>query len=162
MFKGTNLGTVRVLRTMLIALPMCMGAIAGTATAASLNINPASVPANYTGTITLSITGLANGQTVLVDTFLDLNGNGAIDGSDMLVQSFPVTDGPALKIGGVRNVNVPGDEDGVADGNIRAVLNFRALAETTKGVAKFVYKASPATSGFTRKGGSCALCFSSG
>jgi len=117
--------------------------------AASLTITPSSIPGNYTGTVTLDITGLTTGQTVLVETFLDINGNGAIDGSDMLVQSFQVTDGQALSIGGVRNTNVPGDEDGVTDQKIRAVLNFPLLAEANKGVAKYVYRASPATSGFT-------------
>jgi Carboxypeptidase regulatory-like domain len=116
--------------------------------AATLSITPASVAANYTGTIALDITGLASGQTVLVETFLDINGNGTIDAGDMLVQSFQVTDGQALSIGGVRNSNVPGDEDGLADGKIHTLLNFPALA-AAKSVANFIYKVSPTTSGFT-------------
>ena len=117
--------------------------------AASLAITPASVAADYSGTITLSITGLTSGQTVLVETFLDTNGNGAIDSGEMLVQSVQVADGQAPAIGGVRNSNVPGDEDGASDGKIRAVLNFQALAEANKSVAKYVYKASPASGSFT-------------
>jgi len=119
------------------------------ALAVGLTITPPSVAANSTGTITLNITGVASGQTVRVETFLDTNGNGSIDAGEMLVQSFQVTDGQALFIGGVRNTNVPGDEDGTADQKIRAVLNFPALAEAARGVAKYVYKVSPVTGGFT-------------
>ncbi|MFI5398904.1 MAG: hypothetical protein ACHQ9S_25520 [Candidatus Binatia bacterium] len=121
---------------------------AGTALAASLTITPTSVAANYTGTIALDITGLTTGQTVLVETFFDINGNGTIGAGDILVQSFQVTDGQALTIDRVRNTNVPGDEDGLADGAIHTLLNFAAW-NVTKSVAKCIYQVSPATSGFT-------------
>jgi len=126
---------------------------AGTALAASLTITPTSVAANYTGTIALDITGLASGQTVLVETFLDINGNGTIDSGDLLVQSFQVTDGQALTIGGVRDTNVPGDEDGLADGKIHTLLNFarsgHGFDAATMSVAKFIYQVSPVTAAFT-------------
>ncbi len=41
MLKERNLGTVRALRTMLVALPICTGAMAETAAATSLNVNHA-------------------------------------------------------------------------------------------------------------------------
>jgi len=134
--------------TALLVTCASLGMTAGTALAASLAITPPSVAASYTGTIALDITGLATGQTVLVETFLDINGNGTIDTGDILVQSFQVTDGQALSIDGVRNTNVPGDEDGAANGKIHTLLNFAAFS-VTKSVAKFVYRVSPATSGFT-------------
>jgi hypothetical protein len=111
--------------------------------AASLTISPTTVAANYSGAITLNVTGLTTGQTVRVETFLDTNGNGGVDSGEMLLQSFEVTDGQALSIGGVRNVNVPGDEDGQANDKIRAVLNFRALAEVLMLAPNQVYKVSP-------------------
>jgi hypothetical protein len=141
-------GAIKSFTALLIACAG-LGITAGTAVGASLTITPSTVATDYTGLITLDITGLASGQTVMVETFLDTNGNGMVDTGEMLVQSFQLTDGQALSIGGVRNPNVPGDEDGAADQKIRALLNFAALAEANRGVAQFVYKVSPVTSGFT-------------
>jgi hypothetical protein len=151
--EKSNPGRWGVALAALVALSICTAAMAGVADAAGLTITPVSVAANYTGTIALDITGLATGQTVLVETFLDINGNGTIDTGDLLVQSFQVTDGQALTIGGVRNTNVPGDEDGLADGKIHTLLNFarsgNGFDAVTTSVAKFIYQVSPATSGFT-------------
>ncbi len=119
-----------------------------TANAAGLSVAPSSVAANYAGAITLDISGLASGQAVRVEEFLDTNENGAIDGGELLVQGFTVTDGQTAIIGGVRNRNVPADDDGVADGEIRAVLNFQIQAEANQAVANFVYRVSPVTTGF--------------
>jgi hypothetical protein len=134
--------------TTFATLLVAFAGLAGKAMAASLAITPSSVAADYRDTITLDINGLLSAQTVLVEAFLDIDGNGRIDSGDTLVQSFKVTDGQALAIGGVRNLNVPGDEDGLANGTIRAVLNFPALAEANKAVARFVYRVSPVTNGF--------------
>ena len=135
--------------TSLTALLVACGSLcmtAGTALGVSLTITPSSVPLDYAGVVTLNITGLATGQTVLVEGFLDANRNGAIDAGEILVQSFQVTDGQAFSIGGVRNTSVPGDDDDAADGTIHTALNF--FAETNHAVAKFAYKVSPTTSGF--------------
>jgi hypothetical protein len=111
--------------------------------AVSLDLSPGSVTADYSGTITLNITGLTTGQAVRVETFVDGNGNGAVDSGDMLMQSFEVIDGQAPSIGGVRNINVPGDEDGHINNQIRTVLNFRALAEVLTFAPSQVYQVSP-------------------
>jgi hypothetical protein len=89
-------GRWRVALAALVALPICTAAMPGAAGAAILTITPPSVAADYRKTIALDITGPASGQTVLVETFLDINGNGTIDDGDILVQSFQVTDGQAL------------------------------------------------------------------
>ncbi len=47
------------------------------------------------GSVTLQISGLTAGDTVVVQKFLDLNTNGVIDASDYLVQQFNLTDGQA-------------------------------------------------------------------
>lgn len=112
-----------------------------------VNVSPNSVNSEYTGQINLTITGLANGQTVVVEKFVDANGNDAADNSDLLVQSFRATDGQVTGIGGVRNSNVPGDDDGAADGQIHTALSFR-LHEVDRGVGKFIYRVSPVASGF--------------
>ncbi len=115
---------------------------------AGLTITPASITNEYSGTITLNITGLPNGQTVLVEKFADVNGNGAIDSNDLLTQSLRLTDGQALTIGGVRDSNVPGDEDGAANGQIRTVLDFQTLSETNRAIGTFIYQVSSPSGGF--------------
>ena len=82
--------------------------------AVGFTLNPSSVSNTYGGTITLQVTGLTNTETVVVQTFLDANTNGVIDGADLLVQQFSLTDGQASVIGGVTNFNVPGDSDPTA------------------------------------------------
>src|SRR5690242_20218805 len=60
------------------------------AATATISVTPSTVSNLYSGNITLQITGtgLTNGETVLVERFLDLNANGAIDAGEPLVQSF--------------------------------------------------------------------------
>src|SRR5687768_18299753 len=43
-------------------------------------------------------------------------------------------------IGGIRNVNVPGDEDGSTNGQIRASLIFPAEGESGRAAGKFLYR----------------------
>ena len=69
--------------------------------AVGLTLNPSSVSNTYSGVITLQVTGLTAGDTVVVQKFLDANTNGVIDGADLLVQQFNLTDGQASVIGGV-------------------------------------------------------------
>src|SRR2546430_15534360 len=67
--------------------------------AVGLTLNPPSVSNTYSGTITLQVTGLTSGETVVVQKFLDANTNGVIDGADLLMQQFNLTDGQASVIG---------------------------------------------------------------
>ena len=77
------------------------------------------------GTVTLQITGLTNGETVLVNKYFDANTNGVIDTNDWLLQSFSLTDGKAnMVIGGVTNINMPFDST-PRDGKITAPLMFK-------------------------------------
>src|SRR5580765_3570132 len=103
---------------------------------ASLNVAPSSITNDFLGTIVLSITGLTVGETVVVEQYMDANGNGLIDtGWESMVRSFTVTDGRVLSIGGVRNVNVPGDEDGSTNGQIRVDLVYPGANETLSRIA---------------------------
>ena len=93
--------------------------------AVTFTVSPAAVSNSYNGPITLQINGLASGDTVVVQKFLDLNTNGIVDSTDWLAQQFNLTDGqPGMVIGGVTNFNVPGDSAATA-GQITAKLNFR-------------------------------------
>jgi hypothetical protein len=89
--------------------------------AVGFSISPSIITNDYVGEITLNITNLTPGQTVTVGIYSDLNGNGVIATNDPLTRSFPLTDGQVPLVAGVRNLNVPGDEDGLTNGQIRAV-----------------------------------------
>jgi hypothetical protein len=143
---------IRALITFLAALLLAIAASAGlpaVANAVGLVVTPASVSADYSGTITLNITGVVSGQTVVVEQFLDPDGDGLVGPEDKLLLRFTVTDGQRSLIGGQRNINVPGDEDLSEDGNIQTVLNFKALPEANRFSAHFIYRVSPVSGGFT-------------
>jgi hypothetical protein len=109
---------------LLLAVAACQQ-LESTAAAVAFSVTPSVVSNTYNGTITLQVTGLTNGETVVVQKFLDANTNGVVDASDWLVQQFSLTDGQAgMAIGGIVNSNVPGDTDATA-GQITAQLNFQ-------------------------------------
>jgi hypothetical protein len=114
------------MKTKIQILLLTLACLAGSVRAAvTFNLTPATVSNTYGGIITLQVTGLTNGETVVVQKFLDVNGNGAVDAGDWLVQQFDLTDGqPGMAIGGITNLNVPGDTD-TTPGQITAQLFFR-------------------------------------
>jgi hypothetical protein len=117
--------------------------------AVTFTVTPTVVSNTYNGVIKLQVKGLNTGETVVVQEFMDLNGNGVIDAGDWLVQQFQLTDGQAgMVIGGIVNSNVPGDADSTA-GQIAAQLNFNNgdLAQLFSG--KYLYKLSSPTGRFT-------------
>src|SRR5437879_4153203 len=87
---------------------VCLGWLP--ARGASVSITPSSLTNDFRGTLALNITGLATGASVAVEQYMDANGNGVIEpAQDALVRAFTVRDGGVPLIGGVRNLNVPGD-----------------------------------------------------
>lgn len=97
---------------------------ASAAQAAGLAIAPSAITNDLLGKISFTITGLSPGQSVLLEAYADLNLNGTIDASEPLVQGGRLTDGLLPSVGGVRNLNVPGDEDGAVNGQIRMDLQY--------------------------------------
>ena len=92
--------------------------------AITLSITPSSISNTYSGKITLVVGGLPSGGSAVVQKYLDHNANGVVDAGDMLFQQFTVTDGQwGMVIGGVTNINVPGDSDTTA-GQITCKLHF--------------------------------------
>ncbi|HKI68047.1 MAG TPA: hypothetical protein VKA67_00545, partial [Verrucomicrobiae bacterium] len=120
----------------------------------AFTVTPSAVSNTYQGPITLQVTGLTGGGPVVVQKFLDLNANGTVDATDMLVQQFTLTDGQAgMVIGGVTNFNVPGDSDTIA-GQITAKLRFPNGDFVQSIVGKYLIKVSgnftpPLTNDFT-------------
>jgi len=107
------------------------------------------VPDDYQGKITLDIRGVPSGADLRVEKFCDLDGNGRVDSTDWLLQGFVVTDGHLPVIGGVRNLNVAGDEDGIQNGQVRAEMLMPGVAPISgRAVGRFVYRVSGIAGGF--------------
>jgi hypothetical protein len=98
--------------------------LATTTQAATFTITPSTITNDYVGEVTLTISGLSPGQTITVGVYPDLNGNGTIETNEPLIWSFPLTDGQVPLVGGIRNLNVPGDDDGLANGTIQSVIHI--------------------------------------
>ena len=112
---------------------------------ATLNITPSAVSNTYNGTITLQVGGLTNGETVIVQKFLDANGNGVVDAGDILWQQFNLTDGQASVYHdgttAVTNLNTPGDTD-TTPGQITAALNLPVSGFEQTLVGSYLYVVS--------------------
>jgi hypothetical protein len=125
-------------------LPVAQNLSAGV----TFSVTPATVSNTYSGTITLQIGGLTNGETVVIQKYVDLNGNGVIDAGEWLGQQFNLTDGQAgMVIGGVTNFNVPGDGNTNA-GQITATLSFNNGDFSQNISAKYLFKLSSPTGSF--------------
>jgi hypothetical protein len=133
---------ILVLSGMLVSLSIPVGA-------ATFVISPSTVPNLSLGAISLQIGGLTNGESVLIERFLDSNGNGVIDAGEPLVQSFTLTDGRVASIGGVRNRNIPGDDDLLSNGQISSALNFQAGPEFSRGSSTQLLRMSSPTGRFS-------------
>src|SRR3954452_24549697 len=118
--------------------------------AVGLTVSPASITNDYVGKVTLTITGLSVGKTVLVERLSDINGNGIVDAAtDTLVRTFTVTDGQLPVIGGLRNLNVPGDDDGATNGTIQVNIDSPGIDNVFGGAGgSFIYRVSDPASGF--------------
>src|SRR2546425_641069 len=116
--------------------------------AVALTLNPSTISNTYSGSISLQITGLMNGETVLLERFIDANANAIIDSGELLVQSFDVTDGRLTVFGGVRDTNIAGDENGITNGLINTLVYFSASPEFGRGVGSYVFRVSSPTARF--------------
>lgn len=88
--------------------------------AISVVLTPTAITNDYVGKITLNMAGLAPGQTIRVEQFSDVNADGQVNPGEWLVRSFLATDGQQALLAGVANLNMAGDSDGQANGQIRA------------------------------------------
>ncbi len=137
-----------VLEISLAALLLLAGV--GVNAAVTFSVSPAAITNDFTGVVTFTIGGLTSGKAVLLERFADFNGNSVVDSGDVLLRGFVVTDGQVPLIGGVRNPNVPGDDDGATNSQIRVDLPFPGLDPSIGAAAgSFVWRVSDPQSGFT-------------
>jgi hypothetical protein len=122
------------------SLALLAGLVGSVNATPAFTITPSAVSNTYSGKLTLLVTGLTNGESVVVQKYLDLNGNGVVDAGDRLMQQYTLTDGQlGMVIGGVTNFNVPGDYD-TTTGQITAKMFFADgdFAQTIVGNYLFV------------------------
>jgi len=114
--------------------------------AATVVVNPPTVQNDTETQVTLTVSGLAAGQSVAVDRHVDVNTNGTIDAGEPVVQHFVLTDGQVPLIGGQRNINVPGDDNLAVDGTIQAQFPYPGVASLERIAAPYLYRVSDPSS----------------
>jgi hypothetical protein len=121
---------------------LLLGAWTLHATPLSITVSPTTITNDFVGTIQLSISNLSSaGAMVRVDRFLDATSNGIVVANDFLVQSFYVTDGQEPLFDGVRNSNVPGDNDGLANQIIQCGVPYPSVNPTLSHVSgQYIYR----------------------
>src|SRR5229473_2287223 len=106
------------------------------ASAVSFSISPQVVSNNFQGIVTQTVNGiLSAGKTFRFEKYLDVNSNNLIDSQDLLIQSYAVMDGQLPLIGGVRNLNAPGDDDGLTNGPVQVRLFYPSVDGTADHIA---------------------------
>ncbi len=126
----------------LVKAAFFLGLTSGFSTlAATFAVSPSVISNTYPGVVTLSISGLTNGETVVVRKFADVNTNGVIDAADWPIQQFSLTDGYIPVIGGMTNFNMPFDWT-PTDGAITSQLNLQIQGIAQQFVGGFLYKLS--------------------
>ncbi len=137
-----KLSVVTTLMAMLLGLT-------GTAFAQqTMSISPSVISNSYPGFLTLQIGGLTNGETVNVQTYLDLNSNGVVDAGEPMLDAFSITDNGSNGVAGtVTNVNIPIDHN-PAGGAITATLNVAPPLTLANIVGQQIYQVSSPTARF--------------
>jgi hypothetical protein len=146
MEKSTRFSFLPAWRWILPMLAFLLGnAVSG---APAFSVTPSTMADNNLGTLTLQISGLQAGETVYVGKYLDANGNGAPDAGDSFIQGFALTDGQAITVGGVTNINIPYDSNATA-GTITAKLNLKNSGIEQQFVGKYLYMVISSTGRFS-------------
>ena len=135
-------------RLLLLSIFLAAFATAPVQAAVNFTLSESAVSNMFTGTLSLQVTGLTNGEPVVLQKFIDANGNGAVDAGEALMGQFKITEGQVTRIGGVRNKNVPGDADETADGTINETFDFSDPKDFAHHVANYVFRVSSPSGNF--------------
>lgn len=104
----------------------------------TVSVSPNTFTDDYAGLLSLKVNGVAFGQPVLFEKFLDANGSGVIDDGDLLCQSISITDGAAFSVAGIPFPAVPGDEDYQTNGQIFAAFDYRSQSDLNRLTAGYI------------------------
>jgi hypothetical protein len=128
--------------------------------AVTFTVTPTAVSNTYNGAITLQVTGLASGDTVFVQKFLDASRNGVVDAGDLMIQAFKLTDGHAAVFQdgttSVTNMNVHGDMDSTP-GQITDPINLAMSGFEQTIVANYLIVLSSPSGNFSPQTNSFAV-----
>ena len=116
--------------------------------AVSATLTPSTISSADTTPVVLQVTGLDTGGSVIVERFVDADANGVVDEGEFFAERFEDTSGQVTSIGGVRNSNIPGDEDGAADGQIRTFLIPATGPELGRFAGQQIIRVSSPTAAF--------------
>jgi len=130
------------LASLILSVPSAFCAVDGTLT-------PPVTTSVLATPVVLHITGLTPGASATIERYMDANSNEIIDASEFLAERFTVIDGQVTTIGGIRNPNIPGDEDSAADGQISVNLNPSAGPELGRVAGAHIIRVSSPVSDFT-------------
>jgi hypothetical protein len=138
------------MKNVLYSLSLAVLALSWTldVSAVAFRVSPTTLDNNYAGIVQFEITGIPSGDTVHLEQYPDLNGNGVIDLDEPLWLSFDVTDDLATEIGGVINSNVPRDENNWVNGQIRTTVNANTL-QMNRWIGVHLFKVSSVAGNFT-------------
>ena len=141
----TKMNSTAFLRLVTLSLSSALAPLAG---AATLTVSPATTSNTYAGVITLQIGGLTNTEPVVVQEFLDANNNSTVDTGEVLVDTFPITDGGVSTIGGQTNLNVPFDRNATG-GDITTTLFFSVPLLVENFVGQHIFRVVSPSDRFT-------------
>jgi hypothetical protein len=139
----------RAARGFKAGLGLALFSLLASTAAADATLTPNSVDTGSTTPVVLLLTDLTPGESVIVERYIDANANGAVDGGEFLAEKFSATDGQVTSIGGVRNLNVPGDDDLTANGQISVKLNPAYGPELGRLAGAHLIRLSSPTAAFT-------------
>ncbi|WP_170266493.1 carboxypeptidase regulatory-like domain-containing protein [Brevifollis gellanilyticus] len=112
-------------------------------------LSPSTQVAGDIAPVVVSVTNLTPGGSAIVERFLDVDGDSTLDAGEFLIERFTVTDGQVTTIGGVRNTNIPGDEDLAANGQMTIHLRSASGPELGRGAGSQIVRVSSPTAAFT-------------
>lgn len=131
------------------SLALALVLLQATASAAvNFTLSQSAVSNLFSGSVDIQITGLTNGEPVVLQKFVDVNNNGAVDAGEQLVAQFKLVEGQVARIGGVRNKNVPGDSDETENTVINETLDFSDPTDFQHHVAPYLFRVSSPTANF--------------
>ena len=95
--------------------------------AATVSVSPSTITSTTQTDVQVTISGLTNGGIIRLEKWIDTNQNGYQDSSDILWTRKRLQDGehPA-------NASQPGDEDGIANGQIVTNINYSTITNSIR------------------------------
>ena len=97
--------------------------------AATLTLTPSTIAWNTNTWVGFDVNGIANGASVDLEWYVDVNRNGLVDGDDLLLAQFRLKDGLTNAFGAHI---IACDTNGVADGRITGRFSFHGLTDLAR------------------------------